>query len=78
MTREAWFCPSCQKHHAPHVDTCPSISEGTVRRTVGPLAGIKPDPFPQPIWTAPSTGVYPYPPHRLTILVGDGGTLSTN
>lgn len=19
----AWFCPACQKHHAPHVDTCP-------------------------------------------------------
>ena len=21
--RAAWFCPSCQKHHAPHCDTCP-------------------------------------------------------
>jgi len=19
----AWFCPSCQKYHAPHVKTCP-------------------------------------------------------
>jgi rubrerythrin len=19
----AWFCPACQKHHAPHVETCP-------------------------------------------------------
>lgn len=19
----AWFCPACQKYHAPHVDTCP-------------------------------------------------------
>lgn len=19
----AWFCPACQRHHAPHVDTCP-------------------------------------------------------
>lgn len=21
--RAAWFCPSCNAHHAPHVDTCP-------------------------------------------------------
>lgn len=21
--RAPWFCPSCQKHHGPHVDTCP-------------------------------------------------------
>lgn len=25
MSREAWFCPSCQKHHAPHCDTCPGV-----------------------------------------------------
>ena len=23
MERTAWFCPACQKHHAPHVETCP-------------------------------------------------------
>lgn len=23
MTKQAWFCPSCQRHHAPHVETCP-------------------------------------------------------
>lgn len=22
--RAAWFCPACQKHHAPHVETCPA------------------------------------------------------
>ncbi len=27
--RKAWFCPSCQKHHGPHVDTCPSGEGGT-------------------------------------------------
>lgn len=26
MSREAWFCPACQKHHAPHVDTCPGVT----------------------------------------------------
>ena len=20
---EAWFCPGCNKYHAPHVETCP-------------------------------------------------------
>ena len=28
MSREAWFCPSCQKHHAPHVETCPGGTGG--------------------------------------------------
>jgi recombinational DNA repair protein RecR len=23
MTKQAWFCPACQKHHATHCDTCP-------------------------------------------------------
>jgi len=22
--RAAWFCPACQKYHAPHCDSCPS------------------------------------------------------
>ena len=25
---EAWFCPSCQKYHAPHVETCPGGGDG--------------------------------------------------
>lgn len=28
MSKEAWFCPACQKHHAPHVDTCPAVGAG--------------------------------------------------
>jgi len=27
MERKAWFCPSCNKHHAPHVETCPGSSD---------------------------------------------------
>lgn len=27
MERKAWFCPSCNKHHAPHVETCPAGSD---------------------------------------------------
>jgi len=26
MTRAAWYCPACQKHHGPHVDTCPGTA----------------------------------------------------
>lgn len=46
--RAAWFCPSCQKHHAPHVDTCP-----------GPILASGPPTFvsyPQPTTASPSTG----------------------
>lgn len=28
MKPEPWFCPSCQKHHGPHVDTCPGGTGG--------------------------------------------------
>ena len=40
-TRQAWFCPSCQKYHAPHVETCP-----------GGTGGVKPlyNPEPYPGW----------------------------
>lgn len=34
MEHKAWFCPSCQKHHAPHCDTCPGV------------AGAQPTPAP--------------------------------
>jgi len=34
MKPEAWFCPACQKHHAPHVDTCPSGAGGTKTKGV--------------------------------------------
>lgn len=42
--RKAWFCPSCQKHHGPHVDTCPEPAPVDVR----PIPGVN-------IWPSPST-----------------------
>lgn len=60
----AWFCPACQKHHAPHVETCP----GTVTE-VRPIPGVniwpsnvrvveyRPDPIGEPwvpYWTTPN------------------------
>jgi hypothetical protein len=40
MSAAAWFCPSCQKHHAPHCDTCPG---GGVKIGIVPFgaAGVK-------------------------------------
>lgn len=45
--RTAWFCPSCQKHHAPHVETCP-----------GPVDAISRIPLPT-YPAAPGTPAYP-------------------
>lgn len=41
--RQAWFCPACRKHHAPHCDSCPNP---TVE--VRPLPGVN-------VWPQPST-----------------------
>lgn len=58
MERKAWFCPSCQKHHGPHVDTCPGPVDAVSDRTMP----VVPRPsYPNPaIWpgvplTAPGT-----------------------
>ena len=46
MERTAWFCPACQKYHAPHVETCP----GPVG--VRPLPDITIPPI-HPVVTSP-------------------------
>jgi len=54
MTAQAWFCPACQRHHAPHVDTCPGSAAKTVLGPfppgvvrVSPVASpIDPQPIP--------------------------------
>ena len=44
MEKQAWYCPSCKAHHAPHVETCPASREASdVRHDYGGLRGI---PFP--------------------------------
>jgi len=35
--RTAWFCPSCQKHHGPHVDTCPALVDAIGTKTIPPV-----------------------------------------
>lgn len=49
MTREAWFCPSCQKHHAPHVETCPAPVDLIGKDRMPALPSI-----PPPYWSQPS------------------------
>lgn len=36
IVRQAWFCPACQRHHAPHCDTCPAPAQAR--------------PFPGMVW----------------------------
>lgn len=37
--KQAWFCPSCQKHHGPHVDTCPGVADAVSDKHVSPFDG---------------------------------------
>lgn len=58
MSKQAWFCPSCQKHHAPHVDTCPApvdlISKPLPTMPVYPIPGSSGD-VPRLPWVSPTT-----------------------
>lgn len=55
MIRSAWFCPSCRKHHGPHVDTCPGPVDAGSKT---PMPTVKPwvPQEPERWWTAPTTG----------------------
>lgn len=67
MERKAWFCPQCNKHHAPHCDTCPEPVQ------VRPLPGItipyKPpstpayDPIPWVTYPATCVSAVAVPDH---------------
>lgn len=51
---EAWFCPGCNKYHAPHVETCPN-DEGTRHGKEAPPITVLPDysqQFIQPVRAA--------------------------
>lgn len=48
MTREAWFCPACQKHHAPHVETCPGPGPGTGTKPMETVVPVLPSWIYQP------------------------------
>jgi hypothetical protein len=63
--RAPWFCPSCQKHHGPHVDTCPGGGGG-----IGAQPPILTIPFIQPVPPSyPPTPWVPYDPSMCTTTV---------
>jgi len=66
MTRTAWFCPSCQKHHGPHVDTCPGPA------IAAPVPVV---PYVAPVYTVPRWNDPVTPPWWQNPVIG---TLSTD
>jgi hypothetical protein len=59
MERCAWFCPACNAHHAPHVNTCPNPA--SLPFTAAPYRYT-----PEPVILPPSPVFEPWPP-----MVGD-------
>lgn len=60
--RQAWFCPACQRHHAPHCDTCPE------QRIAAPQGPVLPyTPYVPPVYTIPTREPSPFnPPFEIT------------
>lgn len=83
--KTAWFCPSCQRHHAPHVETCPD-SKASKGLPLSPR--FYPDHWSP--WVVPrhTTGTYDpcanckgacgnsaCPKRGIVTYAGDGGTV---
>lgn len=68
MERTAWFCPSCQRHHAPHVETCPATNISTGL----PMPVFQPK---HPTTRTPSTRTPSDPKRGIVTYAGDGGTV---
>lgn len=58
MTKQAWFCPACQRHHAPHVDTCPGQFAAL---PVLPFQPFVPVTFPYPGTAGDTPPLPPWP-----------------
>lgn len=74
--RAPWFCPSCQKHHGPHVDTCPGGTGGIGMQpptlTIPFIQPAPPSPYPTIPWV-------PYEPTTCTMeVVPDPNTWMQN
>jgi hypothetical protein len=49
--RQAWFCQACQRHHAPHVETCPGQHVAAPRGPVLPYTPyVPPAVYTVPKW----------------------------
>ncbi len=44
--RKAWFCPTCQRHHAPHVETCPGPVDAVSNIRIPPSITFRGDNDP--------------------------------
>lgn len=69
--RAPWFCPSCQKHHGPHVDTCPGGGVG-MQPPIGDPWGLRYVPRFVPFEPSlppayPPTPWVPYEPVMCTV-----------
>jgi len=73
MERKAWFCPSCQKHHAPHVETCPAPT-GAQPAPAPAIPGIIPYQPPRE-WYPDPTGT-PWKPYWTPVTCGDAPVVS--
>lgn len=67
MERKAWFCPSCQKHHAPHCDTCPGVA-GALPGPAPVVPGITPDEPPREWHPGPTSD--PWVPYWPQVICG--------
>lgn len=61
--RQAWYCPFCNAHHAPHVDTCPKQNAGRLE----PSLPVREIPFAPVIPQPPRYEIHPFqPPWEIT------------
>ena len=62
MTKSAWFCPTCQKHHAPHVDTCPGPVDAVSDKSITRIYPLKEHPIAPYVPNPTSTPSVPFFP----------------
>lgn len=55
----AWFCPSCQKYHAPHCDTCPGPEQAVRPLDTRPVILPRIQPYTPLPDSAPWVPFYP-------------------
>lgn len=69
MSGTGWFCPGCNKYHAPHVVTCPGGAN-----TVPGVAPSLPPPVPHFPYS-PHDPRFPYQPYTMfPYTLSNGGT----
>lgn len=70
----AWFCPSCQRYHAPHCDTCPKPADAIGTTPIPAVRPISPQPY-RPDPNSPPWMPY-YVGDQLPWSIGEGQTIA--